>query len=283
MMADDWPDVFADRDEGGLEFVAPEAPDDGLSVVKTPKFCNRCGARWDPAWVLCPKCAPARPVSAGPMTKAQVLGKIPKSLSSAIWLYMVLLVTSIGSALAVLYGGAGEAGADIGFSIVLVAVTVIWCLASRRTVGPGMRETGGWQWYPGAVGIGIGTFLVVYAVVAGLKALLDFEVYSYSKPFLDAGYGWPMVILIIAVVPGIFEELAFRGVILSGMEKALTSREALIVSTMMFAILHLNVISLPHLAVMGFVLGYVRQRSGSIYPCMLVHFTHNLLCVITDV
>jgi membrane protease YdiL (CAAX protease family) len=60
------------------------------------------------------------------------------------------------------------------------------------------------------------------------------------------------------------------------------TREAVLISALMFMVLHLAVLSFPHLLVIGLVLGYVRVRSGSLYPCMLLHFTHNLLVVLAE-
>jgi membrane protease YdiL (CAAX protease family) len=44
-------------------------------------------------------------------------------------------------------------------------------------------------------------------------------------------------------------------------------------------ILHLAIPSFPHLFVMGVALGWLRVHTGSLYPGMLLHFCHNLICV----
>jgi len=41
-----------------------------------------------------------------------------------------------------------------------------------------------------------------------------------ANPYLEGGFGWGMVVLMIAVQPAIFEELAFRGTILSALSRA---------------------------------------------------------------
>jgi membrane protease YdiL (CAAX protease family) len=47
----------------------------------------------------------------------------------------------------------------------------------------------------------------------------------------------------------------------------------------MFMILHLSVPSAPHLLLLGALTGFVRLRSKSIWPCVLMHFTHNAMCL----
>ena len=82
--------------------------------------------------------------------------------------------------------------------------------------------------------------------------------------------------------PAIFEELASRGVIFGALERVLAVREAIMVSALLFMIIHLAVLSFPHLLVLGLVLGYLRVRTGSLYPGMVLHFTHNLLVVMSE-
>ena len=90
------------------------------------------------------------------------------------------------------------------------------------------------------------------------------------------------VVLTICVQPAIFEELAFRGAIMSALGKFLSSTEVVFVSSAMFAILHLSIPSLPHLFLMGVALAYLRQWCGSLYPGMLLHFCHNFLVVLSE-
>jgi hypothetical protein len=88
--------------------------------------------------------------------------------------------------------------------------------------------------------------------------------------------------VLIAVQPAVFEELAFRGSIQSSMQGVLRRREAVVVTALMFAILHLQFLALPHLIVMGLMLGWLRQASGSLYPGMVLHFVHNLIVLLDE-
>ena len=103
-----------------------------------------------------------------------------------------------------------------------------------------------------------------------------------TKPFIDEGYGLAIQILAVAVMPGIWEEIAFRGIIQTTLTKATGQREALILTAFLFGIIHGAWFSLPYLVLIGLVLGWLRQRSGSLLPGMALHFTHNLAVILAE-
>jgi membrane protease YdiL (CAAX protease family) len=155
-----------------------------------------------------------------------------------------------------------------------------WCVpaAARHAVAEGLRRARP-LWCVAGAALGVVTFSVACALVYGFNHFFELEEYSYSDHLFDAGWGWGMSILVVAVQPAVFEELAFRGVVFSALRRVLESGEAVLVSALMFMILHLSVLSFPHLLLIGVVLGWLRVRTGSLLPGMFLHFTHNLLCV----
>lgn len=82
--------------------------------------------------------------------------------------------------------------------------------------------------------------------------------------------------------PAVVEELAFRGVIQGALGRVLRMGEAVAVAALMFMILHLMPLSFPHLFLIGLAAGWLRARSGSLYPPMLLHFLHNGLVVASE-
>ncbi|MCA9198444.1 MAG: CPBP family intramembrane metalloprotease, partial [Planctomycetales bacterium] len=83
------------------------------------------------------------------------------------------------------------------------------------------------------------------------------------------------VILVLAVLPAICEELAFRGFILSGLRKLGNRKMAIIISSFFFGIMHGILQQSVNAAVLGLVLGYIAVQSCSILPCMAFHVLHN--------
>lgn len=91
--------------------------------------------------------------------------------------------------------------------------------------------------------------------------------------------GLVLALLMHAVLPGICEELMFRGGILGAWERR-GKDMGLVVSSLLFALLHGSIQGLPVQLAMGFALGCVTIWSGSLYAAMGFHVTYNALAMI---
>ncbi len=91
-----------------------------------------------------------------------------------------------------------------------------------------------------------------------------------------------MALLLLAVIPAICEEFAFRGFILSGMQHGHSTRTAIVLSALLFGFLHVLMSIFQQLfnaTLLGLVLGLLAIRSGSILPGILFHAVNNGLAV----
>jgi len=102
---------------------------------------------------------------------------------------------------------------------------------------------------------------------------------ALSALFGDAPSLWQLLLL-VAVVPAICEELAFRGFILSGLRHTGHRWWAIVISSFFFGITHGILQQSIGACVIGLVIGYLAVQSGSLFPCMAFHLTHNALTVI---
>lgn len=105
---------------------------------------------------------------------------------------------------------------------------------------------------------------------------------SASEPFVRAG--WPVwsMLLLISLMPAFFEELAFRGVIQSSLERVFNTRDAWLIQAALFSVLHLTPLVFPSHFVMGLCFGLVRRRTRSIYPGMVLHGAWNAFVVLSE-
>ena len=88
---------------------------------------------------------------------------------------------------------------------------------------------------------------------------------------------------LVCVQPGIIEEWYFRYVALGALRKPLGTHGAVWISGLMFGCAHiLNPIAIPYLILVGACLGYLRVWSGSLVLPMILHFTHNLVVVMSE-
>ena len=82
-----------------------------------------------------------------------------------------------------------------------------------------------------------------------------------------------------ALVPALVEEFAYRGVVL-GVLKKYDVNVAIIGSAFLFGMLHGNLGQIPFAFVVGLVLAYVRVKTNSMLPNILIHFGNNFYAVI---
>lgn len=89
-----------------------------------------------------------------------------------------------------------------------------------------------------------------------------------------------VVILVVAVVPAIVEELFFRGLIQSSFEKTLQPVWAAVLVGIIFGLYHFNPFALVPLIGLGSFFGFLRFRSKSILVAMTAHFLNNAMAVL---
>src|SRR5262249_37098991 len=85
-------------------------------------------------------------------------------------------------------------------------------------------------------------------------------------------------LLVIAVVPAICEEVAFRGFILSGLRRDYSTRSAIVLSAFLFGFLHVLLSLFQQLfnaTLLGIVLGLLAVRSRSLLPGIIFHLLNN--------
>ncbi len=83
----------------------------------------------------------------------------------------------------------------------------------------------------------------------------------------------------VIIVAPIYEEIIFRGVLLRGMAKKINPNIAIVVSALLFAIVHMNIPQGINAFFLGLVVGFIYLRSGSIYLSIFAHLVNNLLAL----
>lgn len=97
----------------------------------------------------------------------------------------------------------------------------------------------------------------------------------------DTVFGRIIYVIAVAVIPPLAEELAFRGTVLQPLRKY-GDKFAIIISALVFALLHGNLIQAPFALIVGLGLGYAVCVTGSIWTSVVIHFLNNLFSVCTE-
>jgi membrane protease YdiL (CAAX protease family) len=78
----------------------------------------------------------------------------------------------------------------------------------------------------------------------------------------------------VTVIPALFEEFAFRGAIMQSLRR-FGDAFALLVSSAVFSLCHINLIRMPNAFICGLIIGYFVLITGSIWIGVLMHFINN--------
>ena len=84
-------------------------------------------------------------------------------------------------------------------------------------------------------------------------------------------------VAVIAVLPGVCEELVVRGVLLPSLARAIPGAGAVIVSAALFAAMHGDAYRFAFTFAVGLVFGALRLRTGSLWPPVVAHVALNTL------
>ncbi len=85
--------------------------------------------------------------------------------------------------------------------------------------------------------------------------------------------------LFVALVGPVIEEIFFRGFTYTAFRHRWGVKWALVGSSGLFALMHLDLITFFPIFVLGIFLAYLYEKTGSLVPSMVVHVTHNFLMV----
>ncbi len=87
------------------------------------------------------------------------------------------------------------------------------------------------------------------------------------------------VLLTMALVPAVCEELLFRGFVLNQLLGPETRARAILVSAVLFGVFHRHLLLLLPAGLAGLLFAVMVQRSRSLTPAILAHFTVNACAV----
>ena len=88
-------------------------------------------------------------------------------------------------------------------------------------------------------------------------------------------------VVLIAVLAPISEELFFRGFVFSGLRSRMSLWPAAVISGLVFGLVHAptGITTVVPLAVLGAVLAWLYDRTGSLWPPVIAHAFNNALAL----
>ncbi len=245
--------------------------------------CDYCGQALDARVYFCPGCSkPHRPVELLLTPSAPVFENIETQLRTKapeVWSvffgFLTVMVVSAFVGMAI-WGMEDDEPTMLLVSFVLFIVTAACTVRYWQDIKGLLKASG---IFNVAAWIGIAALapmlLLNYGYHSFLTGLLDIEIDDYNE-FFTSAYGG---LIFICIMPAIVEEVAFRGIIQHRLEMVVNPWIAIGAASILFSSAHLSLLSAPYLALMGMLLGWMKWKTGSLYPPMIAHFLHNYIVI----
>lgn len=196
------------------------------------------------------------------------------ALSVCVALFDIVLWRKVG----------GQAGIWLDF-LTMVAGNVLFLWALQKTgcqIALFSRVT------PQGVACAVGCAVLFYFLLDKcldpiFESFFPMDEAAYQESLLALSRTPVISFLRVCIVAPIVEETLMRGCILGGLQQKYGGTIAWIVSSVLFAVLHFNMVQTASALVCGLVLGLLYLRTGSLLCCMIAHGLYNTISYVTTV
>ncbi len=114
---------------------------------------------------------------------------------------------------------------------------------------------------------------IIVTPILNLIPVPDWFIKIMKEVISDDRYSF----LSVVVVAPVFEEIIMRGIILDGFLKRYDPKKAILYSSLIFGIIHLNPWQFIDAFIGGVYIGWIYHRTRSIIPCIAIHALNNLI------
>lgn len=135
------------------------------------------------------------------------------------------------------------------------------------------------------------TLLLSFALLPIIAAsnLIVITILSYfgkvimpEIPMAKTGSEFLLMFFLVAISPGICEEMLFRGLVMNAFESHFNKKTGAIAAAILFGIFHFNIQNIFGPIILGLVFGYLVQATNSIFTGMLSHTFNNGIAVVAS-
>ncbi len=181
----------------------------------------------------------------------------------------------------VLYQWTTAVGGVIQYAIILAVVLLL-----SRGIAPatlGLRAPSSWA---RAVGWIVAALVSIWVIGAILNVFLQAgEEQGLVPDSWDSSRAAPFVanFVVVAGVAPFVEELTYRGLGFAAVRDAHGATAAIVITALAFGLAHGLVEALPVLTIFGAILAWLRLRTDSVYPTMMLHALFNGIALIAAV
>ena len=209
-----------------------------------------------------------------------------KKTSLDVTIYLVVfaaiqIIVSFGDALSSVFGmKADDPIVLVALSATASIITLIIFLWRKWTpVGKTYIQSKPWATLIWSAVAAIGVVIPSVWLQEQMPALPDVAGETLTKIISTPG-GY----FVIALLAPVVEEVVFRGAILRALLSSMKSKwGAICFTAALFALVHANPAQMPHAFLMGWLMGWLYMRTGSIIPAVVFHWANNTVAYLIAV
>ena len=214
--------------------------------------------------------------------------RMPRRLIA--WLAFVLILTALGYAAQLssedtpedlAYRYSSSIAAIVQYGIMLgILLLIARGLPVREMFA--LRRPASW---PRALGLAAGALVAIWVASAAFAPFLDAnEEQGLVPKDWDSSRAGAFVafFLVVTLLAPVVEELTYRGIGFALLAPYGTG-VAILTTGVLFGAAHGLIVALPVLTIFGIVVGWLRARTNSVYPSMLLHAIFNGTALVVSV
>ena len=121
-----------------------------------------------------------------------------------------------------------------------------------------------------------------YLIILGVILSLMYNVFAYYLNFalktslFDNSNNIAITLLSTGILGPIIEELMFRGIIYNELKSKYSNMKSILITTIFFAIIHINIIQILYALIIGFILIFVYEKYNNIKAPIILHMASNI-------
>lgn len=104
------------------------------------------------------------------------------------------------------------------------------------------------------------------------------EILPSSVPIPESSGEFLLGVFVIALAPGICEEVMFRGVIMRGYE-SLSYKKNILITSILFGMFHFNIMNFAGPIFLGIILAVLVYKTDSLFASIYAHFLNNFIAL----
>lgn len=206
-------------------------------------------------------------------------------LMTFVAVYGTALIYSMIEAIFILFTGMEEIDPQVDYCLMVLAIMISVAVIShlykknlsvRERYNVDLKEVFSWKNIIIYLAISLGCQLFASGALALLRPLLKTLFESYDETISSIFISDTIIVgVYVVILTPIFEELIIRGILFNRLRYTLPFYVANIIQALVFGIYHLNLIQGIYAFGFGLVLGYVYEKTRTLWASILVHMLIN--------